>query len=121
MITITDDASKYIKDYLLKVSNENKFNHVCHFDIKVIVKKMGCNGQKYSLNYITVGEICEGELASLASNGIHVWFLPEQKHLIENCMIDLEGDSMNHRIKITNESLPIIECGCGESFYINDE
>jgi len=115
---ITNEAADYIKSYLDKESNERKTRYYCKFDMKLIVEKSGCNGHKYSLYPVTVGELCEGELLTLQSNGIHVWFFADDKPLVVDCEIELEKDLFGSCIKITNKTISVTSCGCGKSFHI---
>lgn len=113
MITITKEASDYLKEFLRK--QESKM--FCRFDIKLVIEKTGCSGNKYSLKPITATEICECKFLTSDCNGIHIWIRPEEKDLLEDCHIELEDDLVGNRIKITNSSIPNLQmCGCGESF-----
>lgn len=118
MITISEDALSYIKDYLREESLRSNLK-ICMFDFKLFVEKSGCNGMKYSLYPITVAEICDGILSSMTYNNLQVWYKKEDATLIKGASIVLEKQDLGYKIKISNESISTAVCGCGKSFHLN--
>lgn len=118
MITITEDALAYIKNYLTEEATRSEFN-VCVYDFKILVEKGGCNGMKYSLYPITVAEICEGALTSSAYDNLRVWFKKEDATFIKGASISLEKLQLGYKIRISNESISTKACGCGKSFHLD--
>jgi iron-sulfur cluster assembly accessory protein len=113
MITITKEASDHLKEFLCKQEDKE----LCRFDVKLVVEKTGCSGNKYKLTPITVREVCECTYLASDCHGIHIWIRPEEKQLVKDCLVALEKDLFGNKIKITNDSIPNISvCGCGESF-----
>lgn len=113
MITISDDAVEFIISFL---EEESKKRIVCRHDIRLSVEKSGCNGNRYSIAPINVHEINNDCLKLEESNKIVVWYDVKDEYLIRGCHITLQEDLISKKILITNPSLKIEMCGCGESF-----
>ena len=116
MISITLEASEYLKEFLNKNDQEDQ-KLICKSDVKLTVEKTGCSGNKYSIRPISIKEICNGEFLCFDSNKIVVWYERGDQYLINGCQISLEEDMISKRILVTNPLIKMEMCGCGESFY----
>ena len=106
MITITEKAANELKRKL----DQDESN----VGIKLSVKKNGCSGFAYVLEYVTdpntIGTLYE-------SQGIKVWIDPKAQDYIGELTVDWVRAGLNESLTFTN-SLEKDRCGCGESFRV---
>lgn len=109
VITITDNASKQIKEMMQDESEGAR--------LRFGIKGGGCSGLSYSLGFEydvnqeldTVDEI----------NEIPVVFFNQDIPIIEGTKIDFKQNMMGGGFSIDNPNA-IVSCGCGSSFRAKD-
>lgn len=106
MITVTDTASKKIKDNLAKRGKG--------IGIKVGIKTTGCSGLAYVLEY--VDETREGS-TSFRHDGFSIIVDNRDLPIVDNIEIDYVRQGLNEGFEFNNP-LEKDRCGCGESFRI---
>ena len=106
MITVTNTASKKIKDNLAKRGKG--------IGIRVGVKTTGCSGLAYILE--DVDETWEGS-TSFRQDGYSIVVDNKDLPILDNIEIDYVRQGLNEGFEFNNP-LEKDRCGCGESFRI---
>jgi iron-sulfur cluster assembly protein len=106
MITVTKEAEIKIKHHLAKEESA--------IGIRVSVKKTGCSGYAYVLDY--VHQPCDSDIVVEGH---------DYKIFVDNDAVKmLEGTTLDYQQKFLNSSFEFINpnengrCGCGESFTV---
>lgn len=105
-ISLTQAAIDRIKDY----SNLDN-REVC---VRVGVKKTGCNGYAYVINYT---DKIDNNDKVFKDNGIKLVVDKMSLELIDGTEVDFSKDGLNEAFRFRNPNISS-ECGCGESFSI---
>ncbi|MEC8956064.1 MAG: iron-sulfur cluster assembly accessory protein [Pseudomonadota bacterium] len=105
-ISLTQAAIDRIKDYANFDSGE-----VC---VRVGVKKTGCNGYAYVINYT---DKIDNNDKVFKDNGIKLVVDKMSLELIDGTEVDFSKDGLNEAFRFRNPNISS-ECGCGESFSI---
>ena len=105
-ISLTKSAIDRIKNYT--DTSEKSIS------VRVGVKKTGCNGYAYVINY--TDEINEVDKV-FDNNGIKVIVDEFSLNLIDGTEIDFKKEGLNEAFSFRNPNISG-ECGCGESFSI---
>ncbi|HZW69030.1 MAG TPA: iron-sulfur cluster assembly accessory protein [Pseudogracilibacillus sp.] len=109
MITITDQASRKIKEMLEEESSAAR--------LRFGVKGGGCSGLSYSLGF---DEEVNDELDLVDEiNGIPVVINKTDLGIVENSEIDFKENMMGGGFAINNPNA-VFSCGCGSSFRTNE-
>ena len=106
MITVTDTASKKIRDNLARRGKG--------IGIRVGVRTTGCSGLAYVLEY--VDETWEGS-TSFYQEGFSIVVDNRDLPIVNNLEIDYVRQGLNEGFEFNNP-LEKDRCGCGESFRI---
>ena len=105
-ISLTQAAIDRIKDYANLGNRE-----VC---VRVGVKKTGCNGYAYVINYT---DKIDNNDKVFKDNGIKLVVDKMSLELIDGTEVDFSKDGLNEAFRFRNPNISS-ECGCGESFSI---
>lgn len=82
--------------------------------LRVGVKKTGCNGFAYVVNY---ADSIEDDDVVFENQGIQVVVDRESLELIDGTEVDFVKEGLNEAFKFRNPNVKG-ECGCGESFSV---
>lgn len=105
-ISLTQPAAERVQGYLRKRGNM--------LGLRVGVKKTGCNGYAYVINY--ADEIAETDIV-FENRGVTVVVDPDSLELIDGTEVDFVKEGLNEAFRFRNPNVTG-ECGCGESFSI---
>ncbi|TWX73569.1 HesB/IscA family protein [Colwellia sp. C1TZA3] len=80
------------------------------------VKKSGCNGFKYVLDFIDDTDVSE-DLVMIKDDKLTLYVTQEALPYVNGTEIDCVTEGLNQVIKFINPNSSA-ECGCGESFSV---
>jgi iron-sulfur cluster assembly accessory protein len=112
-IVLTDRAALRIQE-LLDGAQENN-NDAEILGLRLGVKRRGCNGLSYTLNYATADTI--GKDILMESHNIKVYIEPMALFNVVGTVMDWEESEMSSEFTFQNPNSKG-ECGCGESFNV---
>ncbi|AZG36261.1 MAG: iron-sulfur cluster assembly accessory protein [Shewanella psychromarinicola] len=105
-VTLSDNARSYLEKEIL---NKNAFG-LCFS-----VKKSGCNGFRYVLDFIDNPITEEGFI--VINDKLKLYVTQEALPYVNGTEIDCVTEGLNKVIKFNNPKSSA-ECGCGESFSV---
>ena len=110
-IKLTDRAVERIKEIIDSKPDEKKGNIA---GIRIGVKRRGCNGLSYTMNYVETDNIpIKDEVVE--KGGVKVWVDPLATMHIVGTEMDYEETELASEFTFNNPNAKG-ECGCGESF-----
>lgn len=105
-ISLTEPAAERVRNYL-----ENRGSGI---GLRIGVKKTGCNGFAYVVNY---ADVVNDDDAVFEDSGVTVIVDNESLALIDGTEVDFVKEGLNEAFRFRNPNIAG-ECGCGESFSI---
>ena len=105
-ISLTEPAANRVRNFL-----KSRGQGV---GLRVGVKKTGCNGFAYVVNY--ADEIDPADVV-FENRGVKVVVDPQSLELIDGTEVDFIKEGLNEAFRFRNPNVAG-ECGCGESFSI---
>lgn len=105
-IHLTEAAASRVRNYLNARGNG--------IGLRVGVKKTGCNGFAYVVNY--ADEVADNDVV-FEERGIKVVVDPKSLELIDGTEVDFVKEGLNEAFRFRNPNVSG-ECGCGESFSV---
>jgi len=105
-ISLTEPAAERVKSYLASRGNG--------VGLRIGVKKTGCNGFAYVVNYADVVEDADNVFED---HGVKVVVDSESLALIDGTEVDFVKEGLNEAFRFRNPNISG-ECGCGESFSV---
>ncbi len=105
-LSLTQPAAERVKSYLV--------NRDSAIGLRVGVKKTGCNGFAYVVNY---AESADDSDAVFEDRGVKLVVDQKSLELIDGTEIDFVKEGLNEAFRFRNPNVSG-ECGCGESFSI---
>ncbi|MGI9261488.1 MAG: HesB/IscA family protein [Woeseiaceae bacterium] len=105
-ISLTEPAAERVRSYL-----DNRGSGV---GLRIGVKKTGCNGFAYVVNY---ADAVNDDDAVFEDGGVTVVVDQESLALIDGTEVDFVKEGLNEAFRFRNPNISG-ECGCGESFSI---
>lgn len=105
-ISLTEAAAERVRSYL-----DNRGSGI---GLRVGVKKTGCNGFAYVVNY---ADTVNDDDSVFEDGGVTVVVDQESLALIDGTEVDFVKEGLNEAFRFRNPNISG-ECGCGESFSI---
>ncbi|MEH6444249.1 MAG: iron-sulfur cluster assembly accessory protein [Oceanospirillaceae bacterium] len=105
-ITVTEKATKHFAKNLQ--SNAEQL-------IRLSIKKSGCTGYAYVLDYVSQPE--NGDKLLTLNHDVNLAVSEKAAQIAQGTEIDYVLEGVNRVIKFNNPNV-IAECGCGESFTV---
>ncbi|MEQ1637230.1 MAG: iron-sulfur cluster assembly accessory protein [Methylococcales bacterium] len=106
-ISITESAAKQIKKQLEKRGQG--------LGLKLGVKKSGCSGFAYTLDY---ADTLEEQDAIFEQKGVKVIITHSDIEFLTGIELDYRREGINEAFKFNNPNV-VATCGCGESFSVS--
>ena len=106
MITITENAANYIKNFLEKRGKG--------LGVRLGVKTSGCSGMAYTLEF--VDEIQPDDQV-FEQDGVKVFIDPKSMVYLDGTQVDFAKEGLQEGFKFENPNAKE-SCGCGESFHV---
>jgi iron-sulfur cluster assembly protein len=105
-ITLTDSATDRVRTFLTQRGHG--------IGLRLGVKKTGCSGFSYIVNY--ADEVGADDVV-FAINDVNVIVDRQSLEIIDGTEVDYVREGLNEAFKFRNPQA-VGECGCGESFSI---
>lgn len=105
-ISLTEPAAERVRSYL-----DNRGSGI---GLRIGVKKTGCNGFAYVVNY---ADAINDDDSIFEDSGVTVVVDQESLALIDGTEVDFVKEGLNEAFRFRNPNISG-ECGCGESFSI---
>lgn len=85
--------------------------------VRLALKESGCNGYMYDLDYVDAPT--DSDTAVEVADDLTVFVAAEHVALLAGTEIDYVTEGLNSSLKFRNPNAES-ECGCGESFAVDD-
>lgn len=105
-ISVTESAAQQIQKQLTKRGSG--------LGLRLGVKKSGCSGYAYVLDYV---DELESSDAMFESSGIKIIVKNEDLPVLDGIEVDYQKQGLNAAFKFNNPNVKGM-CGCGESFAV---
>ncbi len=105
-VSLTPSAAERVRSFLAKRGSG--------VGLRLGVKKTGCSGFAYVVNY--ADDVASGDVV-LESAGVKVIDDPDSLRYVDGTEIDFVREGLNEAFKFRNPNVRG-ECGCGESFSV---
>ena len=106
MITITENAANYIKNFLEKRGKG--------IGVRLGVKTSGCSGMAYNLEFV---DEADPEDLVFEQNCAKVYIDPKSLVYLDGTQMDYTKEGLQEGFKFENPNVKD-SCGCGESFHV---
>ena len=106
MISLTQSAADRVSHYMA--------NRGHGLGLRLGVKKTGCNGYAYVIDYADEATPDDVRFESL---GVTIFVDPGSLAMIDGMEVDFVKDGLNEAFRFRNPNISG-ECGCGESFSV---
>lgn len=108
MINLTEKAKVKLQE---KINQQNN-----SIGVKIGVKKSGCSGYAYIMEYISNDDAKTLDKHSL--DGIDIYIDPKHVVFLEGMTLDFQKKGINELFEFINPN-ESARCGCGESFTVS--
>ncbi len=108
-ITLSDSAKAHILSYL------GKPEHKAFNGIRLSVKKTGCSGLSYVVDYVSSAQ--PQDIIQSIDNKVHLCIDLASYPVLKGSHMDYVKDRFNAKFVFTNPN-QTGQCGCGESFIV---
>jgi iron-sulfur cluster assembly accessory protein len=110
IITITDNAAKYISSIIQQGQQENK----AYIGLRIGIKKGGCSGNEYDFQYAEAKSEHDEEIID---KGIKLFIDPAATMQIIGSQMDYEEGVLSSGFIFSNPN-ELGRCGCGKSVQL---
>ncbi len=107
LIVFTDAAKSHVASYLKKKTNSK--------GIRLSVKKTGCSGLSYVVDYVDAPEATDIEMP--LTEGYLIYLDKKSYPFLKGTQVDYIKQGLNHQFVFNNPN-QTGQCGCGESFTV---
>jgi iron-sulfur cluster assembly protein len=107
-ITLTENAAKHIRSQLAKRGRG--------IGLRLGVKRVGCSGLAYTMDF---ADAVGANDAEFESNQAKVLVDRDALRFLDGTQVDFRREGLSESFKFANPNVTA-ECGCGESFSIDE-
>lgn len=108
-ITLTKSAADRIKELIYDKSDV--------VGVRISVKRRGCNGYSYTMNYADQGYMEETKDEKVVAHGVNVFVDPKAVFFLVGTQMDYTETALSSEFTFENPNSKG-SCGCGESFNV---
>lgn len=108
-IELTNAAIRHFLTYLQQQKDA--------IGVRLYLKKSGCSGLSYQFDYVK--EVEPNDLVFALSEPYHLYVDKKSYPIIQGTKVDYVKDGLNFKLIFDNPN-QTGQCGCGESFTVND-
>ncbi len=108
-VVLTERAAKRIQELLSSKDDAA--------GVRVSVRRRGCNGYSYTMNYVTQNDVVTAKDEVVNAYGITVLVDPKAIFFIVGTTMDFVETELSSEFTFTNPNSKG-QCGCGESFNV---
>jgi iron-sulfur cluster assembly protein len=110
LIIVTPIAAEHIKDIILS-------KNPIPLGIRVGIRKRGCNGLSYTMNYVIDKKTIINDVIVKSDNGVNIYIEQTTIFNIVGTIMDWKDDDISQEFTFTNPKSKGY-CGCKESFNL---
>ncbi|MDX1341926.1 MAG: iron-sulfur cluster assembly accessory protein [Reinekea sp.] len=108
-IRMTDTAIAHFNRQLIKAGEKA---------VRLFIEESGCSGYMYRI--ALVSEPVTGDIKVAINDNLVLYVQNEARAIVQGTEIDFKKDGLNEVIKFNNPNVTG-ECGCGESFVVEND
>lgn len=86
--------------------------------VRLFIEESGCSGYMYRVELVDEASEQDGQVD--VGEGITLFVSQEAKAIVQGTEIDFKKDGLNEVVKFNNPNVTG-ECGCGESFVVEND
>lgn len=109
-ITLSESARQHVLSYLAKQGASH--------GIRLSVKKTGCSGLSYVIDYVQSPEV--DDITQHLVDDYWIYIDRKSYPYLKGMSVDYVKQGLNQKLVFTNPN-QTGQCGCGESFTVNEE
>jgi iron-sulfur cluster assembly accessory protein len=106
---MTDTAIAHFNRQLIKAGEKA---------VRLFIEESGCSGYMYRI--ALVSEPVTGDIKVAINDNLVLYVQNEARAIVQGTEIDFKKDGLNEVIKFNNPNVTG-ECGCGESFVVEND
>ena len=107
-VTMTDAAVRHFHKQLQAAGRSS---------VRLFLEESGCSGYMYRVEL--VDEASSGDVTVPVRDDLTLYVADDARAIIQGTEIDFKKDGLNELIKFNNPNVTA-ECGCGESFVVEN-
>lgn len=108
-VTMTDTAVRHFTKQL-KAAGQS-----C---VRLFLEESGCSGYMYRIELVDEGQ--PGDVALNVRDDLQLYVAEDARAIVQGTEIDFKKDGLNELVKFNNPNVTA-ECGCGESFVVEND
>lgn len=97
---------------------QKQLSQSAHQAVRLYLEESGCSGYMYRIELVSEGQ--QGDVEVAITDGLSLFVADDACAILQGTEIDFKKDGLNELIKFNNPNVTG-ECGCGESFVVEEE
>lgn len=108
-VTMTENAVQHFQKQLTMAG---------HTAVRLFIQESGCSGYMYRIELVDQAE--SGDTEIKVRDDMSLFVAESAKAIVQGTEIDFKKDGLNQVVKFNNPNVTA-ECGCGESFVVEND